>query len=85
MSKINKNLFINCISDITGCGYENSMNKINYFNPPVIDRFDNINFNALKNFSNCNSISESTIANSVSKMTGMSYENVLMEMNKIKY
>ncbi|MCD4745186.1 MAG: hypothetical protein K8R58_02680 [Bacteroidales bacterium] len=83
MSKINKTEFISCISEITGCGFENSMYKVNHFKPPVIDMFDNINFNALNKFSSINHISKSTMADSVSKMTGRSFENVLMEMNKI--
>ncbi|MCD4697902.1 MAG: hypothetical protein K8S16_16880, partial [Bacteroidales bacterium] len=78
MTKVNKHLLICEISDITGKSFENSMHSLNNFMPPVVNQFENIDFSALNQFSTVNHISSTNIAKSISKITGSSFENVLM-------
>lgn len=74
------------LSRLTGMGFENSMMKLKFGDIQVTDGLGNMDVKAfrdvVKNSSGLH-VSDLDICNELSKVTGSSFENVLMKMNKI--
>ena len=66
---------IESIQNLAGKNYENAMHDVNTINPRMINSSGNFDIKAFSKYCQNNSISEHNTANSISRITGMSYEN----------
>ena len=69
---------------LTGKGYENSLMDLNRIDKPsAFDSLGNFNVRGFGRFARSEGISEVGITNVMSRLTGKSFENSLMELHMI--
>ncbi|MFH1701371.1 MAG: hypothetical protein ABIE07_12395 [Candidatus Zixiibacteriota bacterium] len=75
------------VSSLTGLSYENTYHKINLLDPPLTDGLGHISIDYYKDFARSYGASDHTIAKSLTNITGLGYENILIQvkMPKIDY
>ena len=72
------------LSQLTGKGYENSLMDLNRIDKPsAFDSLGNFSVRGFGGFARSEGISEEGITSTVSRLTGKSFENSLMELNMI--
>ncbi len=72
-------------SELTKTPYDTALFKLGRVDrPPVTDFFGNLDLQKFRDRATESHVSGSAICDKVSKLTGSSYENVYLEMNRIR-
>ena len=84
--RISKMDVANSLSRLTGCGVENSyLDLLRVDRPSIVDDFGNVDLKQFRNHVNekLPGVAGIDVVGEASRLTGKSYENTYMEMNRI--